>query len=378
MENKKKHAVEYLSSDILEKNFIRSFSPFYVVQMIIGSSRVDIRDRFVSSPSRRQKVVVVFSVIVTLLLYIHVILNYTYNKFEKYPAMYAITTCCTATYYFTFLCNMIHVRFVNANANRKFYLLLQEIDRIMKLDQNEKIYSLFFLNNFTTVMTSSIFLSVAFFVAIYQNFIQILGFTGILYSIVCCIVEWLCCADLLIYFFLRVRFINAIILNHIKGDIKIIKAKNTFKFSMTYVSMRRIALETHNFKTSNTDVYLKALFDGYLSFQHHCRWQALQWLEIVALPTAIGICLILGTIICARCEVFFREVQQTKRICITVLSQNCEGPLRVKAKNMLKMIENRPPQFSVYNMWCVNASSMLNMINIITTLAVALLQFAFL
>ncbi|CAG4941192.1 unnamed protein product [Colias eurytheme] len=153
-----------------------------------------------------------------------------------------------------------------------------------------------------------------------------------------------------------------------------------------------------------THVYLKALFDGYLAFQHHCRWQmllfftnfflqsmliiefsimalqnnAMQWLELVTLPSAIGVCLILGTVICARCEFFFREVQQTKRLCITILSQNFEGPLRTKAKTMLKMIENQPPRFSVYNMWDMNASAMLKMLNIITTLAVALLQFAFL
>ncbi|XP_045492434.1 uncharacterized protein LOC123691892 [Colias croceus] len=404
MENLKKHRAEYLSSDILEENFIKSFSPFHVVQTILGSSRVDIRDRFVSPLSRRHKIIAAFSLIITLLLYIYIIHNYAYNKFNKYPAICFITTCSTSAYYFIFLCNIINVRFVNADANQKFYLLLQEIDRIMKIDQNDKIYQLLFLNNLGTIISSTVFLAALFFIAIYENFILILGFSGMLYSMLCCIIEWLCCADLLVYFFLRLRFINAIIINHIEGNTKLKKSKNTFNFPVAFVCMRRLALETHHFKTSKTHVYLKALFDGYLSFQHHCRWQmllfftnffvqsmliiefsimalqndAMQWLELVTLPSAIGVCLILGTVICARCEFFFREVQQTKRLCITILSQNFEGPLRTKAKTMLKMIENQPPQFSVYNMWDMNASAMLKMLNIITTLAVALLQFAFL
>ncbi|XP_047546041.1 uncharacterized protein LOC125077950 [Vanessa atalanta] len=100
--------------------------------------------------------------------------------------------------------------------------------------------------------------------------------------------------------------------------------------------------------------------------------------EFIILPTVTAIDLIIIVVICVRCEAFYREIKTTKYLCITVLSLIYSGPLRRKAIKMLKMIKERPPQFSVYDMWRMDAATMIKMINLVTTLMVTLLQFALL
>ncbi|KAG6450772.1 hypothetical protein O3G_MSEX006749 [Manduca sexta] len=100
--------------------------------------------------------------------------------------------------------------------------------------------------------------------------------------------------------------------------------------------------------------------------------------EIITVVMFSVINYLVALVLSVRYELFFREVKRTKRLSISMLRQYQEGPLREKAKRMLKMIEESPPSFSVYDMWYMDASIFLKMINLVTSLIVTLLQFAFL
>ncbi|XP_039746072.1 uncharacterized protein LOC120623863 isoform X2 [Pararge aegeria] len=231
-----------------------------------------------------------------------------------------------------------------------------------------------------------------------------LDFIGLFYSELTCTLEWLYCLNLLMFFYLRLRYINAIITNHIDGtgDIKI---ENLDKVNFPSMKVLRfVASRTHDFDSSETDVYLKHIFDELFRFQNLYRFQillfcfkfvistllsfeygllALQnniltWLEYTILLTITSVDLLTIIIICVRTEAFSREIKKTKYLCTTVLSLYYGGPLRQKAMKMLKIIIERPPRFSVYDMWHMDAATMINMINLVTTLMVTLLQFALL
>ncbi|XP_063636085.1 uncharacterized protein LOC134806688 [Cydia splendana] len=96
---------------------------------------------------------------------------------------------------------------------------------------------------------------------------------------------------------------------------------------------------------------------------------------IMATMTALNICLLL--LLSIRSEMFLREVDKTKKLSNTILSRYLDGPLRQKAKKMLKIIERDTPRFCVYNMWYMDARLLLNIFAIITNAFVIILQFSF-
>ncbi|XP_026738845.1 uncharacterized protein LOC113501790, partial [Trichoplusia ni] len=79
-----------------------------------------------------------------------------------------------------------------------------------------------------------------------------------------------------------------------------------------------------------------------------------------------------------RCEVLIREVKETKRLAIRVMSMHFEGRIREKSKRMLKLIEETPLRFSVYDMWQLDANILLQMFMLVTGLVVTQLQFTLL
>ncbi|XP_045521186.1 uncharacterized protein LOC123712226 [Pieris brassicae] len=392
---------EFLSEDILDEEYMKAFEPFHHLQMALGSCRLNIRDRFVSSPTTAQKIFSICCVTITLVLYIYSIRSY-FIRYYEFTGIYVTSIISIVLYYLTFFFNIIHIRFINCSSNPRFYIKLQEIDRLMNLNKNEKFNNVLYWNNVISAGASVLVLLMAFCLTMYENAQYFMGIIGLLYSVLTCNLEWLYCADLMMYFFLRIRFINAIILNHLQGTV------GPFKYKAinlpTYYFIRCLASETHDFQTNCVDLYLKAVFEGFTSFQNHYRFQmllfcnqfvllslltfeiglgalqynALRWSEIITLPTILICNTLLAIFLCIRCEVFYRETKKTKRLCITMMSRYCDGPLREKAKRILKIIEQRPIKFNVYNMWSMNAFTVIRILNIVTTMMVVLLQFTFL
>ncbi|XP_063636084.1 uncharacterized protein LOC134806687 [Cydia splendana] len=77
-------------------------------------------------------------------------------------------------------------------------------------------------------------------------------------------------------------------------------------------------------------------------------------------------------------EAFMREVRKTKHLSILIMCRYADGPLRTTAKNMLKLIEETPPDFSVYGMWSMDAQLIIDVFKLITSFILIILQFTFL
>lgn len=254
---------EYLSKEILEEDFIKVFLICNWVQKFMGVSRVDARDRFVTAPSIPQKIYTVLYCIVVICICCIGFFAYINDLNTR---LFYFTTSGGLLIVSTFLSNAIHVRFLNKDDNVAFYIKMQEIDRIMDIQHykpiNAKLYK---MHIFTLI--SLIGLSILIFIIIlFTNKVLVLGFVTLVFSYGGFVYEMAYCSNLIVYFLLRVRFINAIMDSHVQAQsINIYTTPNS--------NTKCLALQSRNFLTSDTDVYLERIFKCFFKFQDLYRFQ---------------------------------------------------------------------------------------------------------
>nr|WCC57852.1 gustatory receptor 41 [Papilio machaon] len=399
---------EYLSYDILEEHFIKIYRWYGHVQTILGSSRVDVRDRFVTAPSKYHKLYTIALVVGSTYLYIYTNKLLYDNKASNHSYSYYMYFCVMLLSYVSYICNIIHVRFVNSDENSKFLVQLQKVDRLMKIDGNKSMYSFI---HYTNILTLSILLMsyiLLYGISWYKNIRDTTELLGEFCNEVTFAIEISHCANTIVFFITRLRFLNSIILNHLQKD------DNTNEnFFPTKNGMRYIAAKTHDFVTTDTFVCLRAILDAYIKFQKLYRFQVLLYciksvgtiltsfniiflslqdkvkiLRIMdceldffiymQIPFITTLDIFICTFLCVRNQLFFKEVDTMKRLCTKIMCVHYTGPLRDKAKKMVKLVEEAPPKFSVYDMWEMDVFFMLKVFNILTTYMITTLQFALL
>nr|XP_032512119.1 uncharacterized protein LOC116766386 [Danaus plexippus plexippus] len=367
---------EYLSDDLFDEGHLKLFAPFRFCQLIFGSCRIDARDRFVTAPTWGQKAYTVIILILVAALQLYIICHYVSQLYE-YPIVYHINVLFTALNSILYALNIIHLRFTNNERNVKFYIKTQKIDRKLKISDNNPCIIFLYNVNLCSVVFVIVMSLIVFFVVYIYNTELFVSFSGLFFCQLTSLIELMFCSNIIIYFYMRFRFINAIIRNHLKG-LPYKKGRNTKFFIPTRSNMRYLVASLHDFSTSQIDDYLKDIFDAHLQFQELYRWQIIKWIDFMLLTLLTAVDLFMIIVICIRCEAFSSEIKDIKRLCTTILSLHYEGPLRDKARKMIKLIDEKPHHISIYDMWNMDASTMLNMINVVTTLLVTLLQFALL
>jgi hypothetical protein len=266
---------EYLSEDILEDNFVKIFSPFHVLQKIIGCSRVDARDRFISPPSFYQKLYsLMFAAVVFVLQSQPYKLICMY--YEISPEVYHFYFFVICVQMSNFLCNLVHICFVNGNANSQLYIKLQEIDKLLMLDLNPELSAQQYRYNLKGVLFKVTIFMVMLLLSFYKDVSSSLIFFAIAYSEIPFALQLSHSAAMLEHFSLRIQFINGIMWNFIHGNCKkVVKYTNTFSISKQYV--RNIGARTIKYEDCNIDDIFKhifACFDIYRKlyrFQVHVR-----------------------------------------------------------------------------------------------------------
>lgn len=267
---------EYLSKDILDEEFLKSLGLMYNFQMLMASTRVHITDRFMTTPSFVQRCHTLLCVLLLLGLDYVVIEKYDTILFNN-ETIYYLSTCVTGLQTLTFVCNIIHVRFINGDANVDFFIKLQQIDRCMNVNRNKSITGLIVRTNIFSLASTMTFFFSLLGLAGAQGTAAFWPYMGIAYAQLSLVLELVCCLNIFMYFYIRARFLNAIIKNFLepKKTQEILYARKNLLFSLlpTKTVMRRLAAETHNFISSDTDVYLKRIMDGFFKFQDIYRFQ---------------------------------------------------------------------------------------------------------
>ncbi|KAJ0179446.1 hypothetical protein K1T71_005158 [Dendrolimus kikuchii] len=266
-------AVEYVSEDILEKEFVESFQFALYFQMFLGTCRVNSKDRFVTSPTTLQKFYSISLTISTAVMNCYAIHLYFPIFFSYDHRVYYLRLATSGLDFIVFLLNIMHVRFFNLDENSNFYIHLQGTDRALKIDKVNFVYrTLRRLNVFSTVILIIVIVFLVGFTMALSDF-NVLPFLGILYCNFSFLFEVMYCSNILVYFIIRIRFINAIIKNHIDPDNVIIFTIK--KPILNEKNIRCIAARTHDF--ISTDLYnpLRELFYGFTKFQNIYRLQVL-------------------------------------------------------------------------------------------------------
>lgn len=260
---------EYLSKDILEKDFLKVFTYFNIAQRFLGSSRVDARDCFVSPPTVFQKLYTIICCIF-FSIYSYIFMNFYIVRYNESPCVGLILQIAIVIYILVFLCNMIHVRFLNNETNVKFYITMQDIDRTMGIGVHKdiNIFLRFVYNASILLLGAVICIMVLMFV---NSGLFLFGFITTMYLYGTVVLETVYCINLTEYFILRIRFINSIMANYIELDHFV--GKRTIILLRKRSSIRQLAAQTHNFRTWDIDIHLKALFHCFEQFQNLYRFQ---------------------------------------------------------------------------------------------------------
>ncbi|XP_072941889.1 uncharacterized protein [Epargyreus clarus] len=324
METRINNTREYLSKDILEEESIKSFAPIRILQIVFGTCRVDVRHRFVTAPTFWQKCYSIFCIISVIVSCMHVIYVHLYGYY-RYQNIRTSATIWLCIFILSNICNLIHSRFLNGEANAKFYVKLQKIDRIMNIDKNEVIQNFTYTISVIISLIIVVFLIMSVCLALAPLSYDLVGSVSVIYIDYSFLTELMHCSQNIYLFSVRLRFINCIIVNYLEGNPIVVPLE-------------------------------------------HCA--------IITGSCIFDVCLLV--MLSTFCDMFLKETIKTKRLCTRVMALNYEGSVREKARKILIIIEKNSPDFSVYDMWITNSHTFLSLINVIASLTITLLQFIFL
>lgn len=259
---------EYLSPDILEEEYVKIFAPYRILQGIMGSCRVDVRNRFVTAPSFTQKCYTIVCFVYIIFATVKVLRNFENRSFTDHQMIF-FWIGGLSVLILVFIINMAHTRFVSNDSNVKLIITIQEIDRVMKLSHSS-INTVHFKRNMRAtvalgVAVLTLTLGSILFTRDSYEFYELIGPAWALSTFV---FELSCCSSYIALFDIRVRLINTVIINHFKLTVDHLSKqfKSCSKFEDT-------ASKWSDFESSDIDVYMKHILDAYLIFQQQYRLQ---------------------------------------------------------------------------------------------------------
>lgn len=260
---------ESLSRDILNENLIRLFSPFYFVQKILGSCRVDVRDRFVTPPTVMQKCYSLVLVVLSMYSTFNLLHNFFVKKLVTDRSM--ITVYMIGVFALSVVCllNVIHVRFVNNAENVKLLLTMQQIDRVMKIDNFEGIYGIQKKRSSMAVGKVVLMFISSSLVTIFLTWDEsvIIEIFGPAIALLNFGIELAYFGAHLMFFINRIILINHAIINHFENDIR----KKTLKPESIMFS--KMAAKWQDFESNEMDVYIAQILSGFFLFQKQQQFQ---------------------------------------------------------------------------------------------------------
>ncbi|XP_059045690.1 uncharacterized protein LOC131841391 [Achroia grisella] len=394
------HTIRYPQRAKLDADFLKIFSPFHTIQLVIGSCRVNPLNGYLSIPVWYQRAYSLMLVILNIFIYIYISGVYS-SKFKSYPGVQDLMNILIPLHFSSYFVNIIHVRFCRGRDNVALYKKIQELDRIMKIDKNKTVNEMMFKRNviavFIVLLPFIALLPIAINVGVSATVIT-LGIASTQSPFILDVTQSI---TFIIHFSSRILIINSILMNYLNSKMRIMMMRSKVRGSRF---MRELVEKNYEFASSETDVYLRKIFDCFTIYQELYKFQifvfcckivgysilAFQFtlltiqnnimelydgILVVTLAIVDSSTLIL---VCVHCEIFFREIKKLKLLTITLMAAFNQGPLRNKAKRMFTMIEETTPRFYVYDMWEMDAGFLLSFTNVITGLIVTLLQFAFL
>lgn len=261
---------EYLSDDIFDEDFLKTFLMLHRLQYVMGCCRLDAKNRFVTPPTAAQKCYTILCILMTAVSNI-ALGNYFFIK-VKHPMIRYLGLSSIIIQFTSYVSNTIHVRFFNSDKNVEFYVKMQKIDRLLKVDRwtllNNRMRK---VTNIPVAFTLLIFIVLMIIAIIEEGFIC-LYFIGPAYSLLVILMELTACSSIICYFVLRIRFINTLMENHLTSKIYPEPSKRFMSLAcINYYTQKSL----HYYETCDTNIYLRELFKCFTMYQDLYRFQVI-------------------------------------------------------------------------------------------------------
>lgn len=212
---KMQHAEKlFFSEDILDASLAMCLAPIHVAQLLVSSTRADIRNCFVTPTTKLQKICTILFVFLVTISFYYFVLCFI-EKFSSVPSEYYYAPIASMSMiYVTFAVNICNARFFKSEKSVRLYLMLQKVDRLLKLDDTESMNQLLYACLITVVPLSLILQIVGSLVVGWVMYgVKEKVIFGLPYNICIVVVyfDLLLCASSIWYIRVRLQFLNTVI-----------------------------------------------------------------------------------------------------------------------------------------------------------------------
>ncbi|XP_028160024.1 uncharacterized protein LOC114352578 isoform X2 [Ostrinia furnacalis] len=387
--------VDALSADILDENFLKVFEPLHFVQTILGFHRVKIAYRFVTESSINYKF---YSCILWTIHSISLITNLNCSSIlgsAKIDVLLRLSLAINGIFN-TFIAWQNN--FCSEELNSKLYVKLQKIDRELKMSNavlfNKRLTVLSYLVTFAgTLACFTWTITCSIVVAQQICYSTLLIMTMSIANCYEIFLLWI----ILLFLIIRVTHVN-----------NILRAKLSLYTSDTPTEYNKKDLWTVNYyEKSENSKYQELVYSVYSILDTLADVTKLFRFPVFAFTTQVLLCnlalvqcyidsvkekveirgylwastipvqVCLGTIVLVisiTAGYLTSSLERTRKLSLNIKSLLNNGPIRRKAKKMLRTIETNPPRFSVYGMWDIEGMYLLHLFSTITTMFVTELQ----
>lgn len=264
---------EYLSKDILEEDFVNIFKAIFRLQCAMGSCRVDIKNRFVTPPTILQKCYTLLCILFTLGS-MYIVITVSFGMMPDISVT-SLGISVLISFFSAFFCNIVHVRFFNGRQNVEFHVKMQTLDKLMKIEKRKTLNSKLKRANVTSVFLLVLsFVFIIVLTCIKQEFAMMCYF-GMIVCVMSFFLELVVGSSIIVYFYIRIRFVNFLIENYLRLDDNV--RKPVIMDGVSQKCIQFAAEDTENyFTTSEIEKYLKEIFSCFAMFQDLYRFQVLK------------------------------------------------------------------------------------------------------
>ncbi|GBP03631.1 hypothetical protein EVAR_2392_1 [Eumeta japonica] len=357
----------------IDEKLARSFSVFQAARLVLGTARVDVcSGRIIRPPSVYQRTYTCFCAI-AILISTYSFSSEFYKKFVKIPTLYIIVLMNTYLMYIHYLLNAVHTRFLNHEQNINLYLVMQDIDQSLHLHRTSVLYDASFQSSLLFVGSILMMFVISFGADSRSDFYSKVIYIAIGVSNLSVTMEAWFCRCIMSYFIVRLKYLNFVLKDHC--DPLNVETPSRFckfhsRFWVCDNVLKRLVRDLANYYSlsSNDTVHsLKIILRGFQVFVKLYKFQSdlgYDWIGLVSwLLFEFSILIELSF----SCENFLRQVDDTRVVCVHLLSLQQEGPVHSKALAMCRALERRPVRFSAYGMFELDACLPLRLLALAST-----------
>lgn len=200
-----------IPDNFIDDSLVNCFSPIHTTQVFLGSTRINIRNRLVKTPSVFEKLYTLICIVAVSFSFGYFELTYYLDFHDKDTTVFIACIIGAFVQHASYLSNMINVRFCNSKLAVKIFNKLQKIDNILPLNEIKNLKIVQYHWNIAGLLLIIVPFLCGYIIHVFATvdypILTVFSAMGLL-SIY---LELLLAGSLISYLTIRLRFLNKII-----------------------------------------------------------------------------------------------------------------------------------------------------------------------